>query len=141
MELLKIEHKDFTLSIECAKYSFVSGKAKQNVGEGDLTSTYSWSEEAKVKRLLDNGDEVEIDSQGKPAPAIFFDNTDYPIWVEFGDKVTNARFDSMLQSDSKQFSYHKSHRILTGFINYGNDIGRSVRSRRLRIAPLHSLKR
>ena len=125
MELLKIEHKDFTLSIECAKYSFVSGKAKQNIGEGHLTSTYSWSEEAKVNRILDNGDEVKIKPQDKEAPAIFFDNTDYPIWVEFGPKVTNARFDSMLQSDSKQFSYHKSHRILTGFINYGNDIGRS----------------
>lgn len=125
MELLKIEHKDFTLSIECAKYSFVSGKAKQNIGEGHLTSTYSWSEEAKVNRILDNGDEVKIKPQDKEAPAIFFDNTDYPIWVEFGPKVTNARFDSMLQSDSKQFSYHKSHHILTGFINYGNDIGRS----------------
>ena len=125
MELLKIEHKDFTLSIECAKYSFVSGKAKQNIGEGHLTSTYSWSEEAKVNRILDNGDEVKIKPQDKEAPAIFFDNTDYPIWVEFGAKVTNARFDSMLQSDSKQFSYHKSHHILTGFINYGNDIGRS----------------
>lgn len=126
MELLKIEHEDFTLSIECAKYSFVSGKAKQNVGEQHLTSTYSWSEGVQsVKRYDDNGKEVKIDPRDKEAPAIFFDNTDYPIWVEFGPKVTNARFDSILQSDNRQFSYHKSHRILTGFINYGNDIGRS----------------
>lgn len=126
MELLKIEHEDFTLSIECTKYSDVWAKAKRNVGEQNLTSTYSWTEGVKsVKRFLDNGDEVEIAPQDKSALAIFFDQTDYPIWVEFDAGVTNARFASILQSDNERFSYHKSHRILTGFINFGNDIGRS----------------
>lgn len=126
MELLKIEHEDFTLSIECTKYSDVWAKAKQYVGEPHLTSTYSWTEGVKsVKRLLDSGDEVEIAPQDKSALAIFFDHTDYPIWVEFDAGVTNARFASILQSDNERFSYHKSHRILTGFINFGNDIGRS----------------
>ena len=84
MELLKIEHEDFTLSIECTKYSDVWAKAKQYVGEQNLTSTYSWTEGVKsVKRLLDNGDDVEIAPQDKSALAIFFDHTDYPIWVEF----------------------------------------------------------
>ena len=126
MELLKIEHEDFTLSIECTKYSDVWAKAKQYVGEPHLTSTYSWTEGVKsVKRLLDNGDELCIVPQDKSALAIFFDHTDYPIWAEFDSEVTNVRFASILQSDNERFSYHKRHRILTGFINFGNDIGHS----------------
>lgn len=126
MELLRIEHTDFTLSIECTKYDDVWAKAKQYVGEKHLTSTYSWSEGVKsVKRHIEDGIEVDIAPHDKQAPAIFFDHTDYPIWVEFGQGVTNARFASILQSDNERFSYHRSHRILTGFINFGNDVGRS----------------
>lgn len=125
MELLKIEHEDFTLSIECTRYNDVWIKAKQHVGEQNLTSTYSWTEGVlSVKRHLDNGGELEISPHDKFAPAIFFDNTDYPIWGEFDSRVTNVRFASTLQSDNERFNYHKSRHILAGFINFGNDIGR-----------------
>lgn len=126
MELLKIEHEDFTLSIECTRYNDVWTKAKQHVGEQNLTSTYSWTEGVQsVKRYLDDGGELEISPHDKFAPAIFFDNTDYPIWGEFDSRVTNVRFASILQSDNERFNYHKSRHILAGFINFGNDIGRS----------------
>ena len=77
-----------------------------------------------VKRFNDDGSETEI-VQGTPAPAIFFDNADYPIWVEFSERVTDAAFGSMLRSDNERFAYRKRRRILSGFINFGNDIGRS----------------
>lgn len=126
MELLKIEHADFTLSVECTKYADIWARAKQYVGEENLTSTYSWSEGVKsVIKHIDNGAQVEIVPHDKNAPAIFFDHADYPIWVEFESGVTNVRYASQLQSENEHFSYHKSHRILTGFINFGNDIGRS----------------
>lgn len=126
MELLKIEHTDFTLSIECTKYDRNWAKAKQYVGEENLTSTYSWSEGVEsVQMQVEEEDVVTIIPYDKSAPAIFFDNTDYPIWVEFKSQVTHPRFASILQSDNERFSYHKNHRILTGFINFGNDIGRS----------------
>ena len=123
MELLTIEHKDFTMIVECTKFDGIWNKAKSNVGEDKLSSTYSWSEGVmSVKRTLDADHEIDIE-QGVPAPATFFDNADYPIWIEFKDYVKDAQFGSILQNDNDRFSFRRH--ILAGFINYKNEIGRS----------------
>ena len=123
MELLIIEHKDFTMIVECTKFDGIWNKAKSNVGEDKLYSTYSWSDGVvSVKRTLDADHEIDIE-QGVPAPATFFDNADYPIWIEFKDYVKDAQFGSILQNDNDRFSFRRH--ILAGFINYNNEIGRS----------------
>lgn len=123
MELLTIEHKDFTMIVECTKFDGIWNKAKSNVGEDKLSSTYSWSEGVvSVKRTLDADHEIDIE-QGVPSPATFFDNADYPIWIEFKDYVKDAQFGSILQNDNDRFSFRRH--ILAGFINYKNEIGRS----------------
>lgn len=123
MELLIIEHKDFTMIVECTKFDGIWNKAKSNVGEDKLYSTYSWSEGVvSVKRTLDADHEIDIE-QGVPAPATFFDNADYPIWIDFKDYVKDAQFGSILQNDNDRFSFRRH--ILAGFINYKNEIGRS----------------
>ena len=123
MELLTIEHKDFTMIVECTKFDGIWNKAKSNVGEDKLYSTYSWSEGVmSVKRTLNVDHEIDIE-QGVPAPATFFDNADYPIWIEFKDNVKDAQFGSILQNDNDRFSFRRH--ILAGFINYKNEIGRS----------------
>lgn len=123
MELLTIEHKDFTMIVECTKFDGIWNKAKSNVGEDKLYSTYSWSEGVvSVKRALDADHETDIE-QDVPAPATFFDNADYPIWIEFKDYVKDAQFGSILQNDNDRFTFRRH--ILAGFINYKNEIGRS----------------
>lgn len=123
MELLTIEHKDFTMIVECTKFDGIWNKAKSNVSEDKLYSTYSWSDGVvSVKRTLDADHEIDIE-QGVPAPATFFDNADYPIWIEFKDYVKDAQFGSILQNDNDRFSFRRH--ILAGFINYNNEIGRS----------------
>lgn len=123
MELLTIEHKDFTMIVECTKFDGIWNKAKSNVGEDKLYSTYSWSEGVvSVKRTLAANHEIDIE-QGIPAPATFFDNANYPIWIEFKDYVKDAQFGSILQNDNDRFSFRRH--ILAGFINYKNEIGRS----------------
>ena len=123
MELLTIEHKDFTMIVECTKFDGIWNKAKSNVGEDKLYSTYSWSDGiVSVKRTLDADHEIDIE-QGVPAPATFFDNADYPIWIEFKDYVKEAQFGSILQNDNDRFTFRRH--ILAGFINYKNEIGRS----------------
>lgn len=123
MELLTIEHKDFTMIVECTKFDGIWNKAKSNVGEDKLYSTYSWSDGVvSVKRTLDADHEIDIE-QGVPAPATFFYNADYPIWIEFKDYVKDAQFGSILQNDNDRFSFRRH--ILAGFINYKNEIGRS----------------
>lgn len=123
MELLTIKHQDFTMSIECGKFDAIWDKAVRNVGEENLTSNYSWTDGVvSVVRQDEDGNEQNV-KQGESAPAIFFDNAEYPIWVEFGSHVKDARFGSMLQGDNENFSFRRG--ILAGFINYGNDIGKS----------------
>lgn len=125
MDLLKIKHCDFTMFIECAKFNDIWEKAKRNVGEDSLTSTYTWSKGVESVHILTEGEEPQALKQGESAPAIFFDNAEYPIWVEFREGVQTAQFGSMLESDNDRFSFHKRGRVLSGFINYGNEIGRS----------------
>lgn len=123
MELLTIEHKDFTMIVESTKFDGIWNKAKSNVGEDKLYSTYSWSDGVvSVKRTLDADHEIDIE-QSVPAPATFFDNANYPIWIEFKDYVKDAQFGSILQNDNDRFSFRRH--ILAGFINYKNEIGRS----------------
>lgn len=122
MELLTIRHTDFTMSIECGKFEAIWAKAMRHIGEQGLFSTYSWSEGVMaVTRMTEEG-EQEI-AKGEVAPAVFFENVDYPIWVDFNQEVTEAQFGSELQGDNERFTFRRF--LLAGFLNYGNDIGRS----------------
>ena len=118
MELLTIQHEDFTLYVECSKYEAIWGKAIRNVGEDNLLTTYTWTDGVKSATI---GDETL--ENGSQARAVFFDNAEYPVWVEFGTQVSKAQFGSMLQADNDRFIF-RGH-TLAGFINYGNEIGRS----------------
>ena len=118
MELLTIQHEDFTMYVECSKYEAIWGKAVRNVGRENLLTTYTWTD--GVKSAMLNDEPIE---NGKQAQAVFFDNAEYPIWVDFGTHVSKAQFGSMLQADNDRFCFRG--RTLAGFINYGNEIGRS----------------
>lgn len=121
MELLTIRHKDFELSIESTKFDVTWEKAKNNVGEDALLSSYSWSDGVESVILLKGSNKEMPIEQGVPTKAVFFDNTDYPVWVDFKDYVKNAQFGSILQSDNERFTFHRH--ILAGYLNYGNEIG------------------
>ena len=123
MELLTIHHQDFTMSIECTKFMGIWGKAVQNVGKDKLTSRYTWSDGVeKVVKYNEGGQEEELIG-GEEASAIFFDNADYPIWVDFKSYVKHAEFGSMLKNENERFSFRKN--VLAGFVNYNNEIGKS----------------
>ena len=123
MELLTIHHQDFTMSIECTKFMGILGKAVQNVGKDKLTSRYTWSDGVeKVVKYNEGGQEEEL-MGGEEASAIFFDNADYPIWVDFKSYVKHAEFGSILKNENERFSFRKN--VLAGFVNYNNEIGKS----------------
>ena len=116
MDLLRVEHDDFTLFVECQKFADVFDRAKENIQPESLTSQYCWSE--GVRRVV--LDEMSL-SQKEIAPAVFFDNTDYSVWVDFNIPVKKAQYLSSRQDDCEHFSFRKN--ILSGFLNFGNDIG------------------
>ena len=118
MELLTVRHQDFTMYVECTKFDGIWHKAQNTVGEEHLLSTYTWSE--GVESVERDGQPI---AQGEKAPAVFFDNAEYPVWVEFKSYVSKAQFGSILQNDNDRFTFRRG--VLAGFINYGNDIGKS----------------
>ena len=69
MELLTIKHQDFEMIVECTKFDDIWRKAKNNVGEEGLHSTYSWSEGVASVTLSNHiGERVAIeDNQQAPA--------------------------------------------------------------------------
>lgn len=125
MDLLTLIHEDFELNIGCDKFEGVYGKARRNIGDEHLISTYSWSEDIQSATLTDADGTDHTLEKGQSAPAMFFDNTEYPIWVEFKDNVSDAAIGSALQSENDRFSFHCRRNVLSGFLNYGNEIGRS----------------
>lgn len=111
------------MTIECSKFDDIWRKAKNNIGEDALLSSYSWSDGVKsVVRHSDDNQTQEIEYNTK-ALAIFFDNAEYPIWVEFDSNVKKAEFGSILRSENENFSFRRG--VLAGFLNYGNEIGKS----------------
>ncbi len=111
------------MTIECSKFDDILRKAKNNIGEEALLSSYSWSDGVEsVERHIDDKQWQKIEFN-KPAPAVFFDNAEYPIWVEFNKNVKKADFGSILRSENENFSFRRG--VLAGFLNYGNEIGRS----------------
>ncbi|GAB6983278.1 hypothetical protein JCM15908A_16530 [Prevotella dentasini JCM 15908] len=110
------------MSIECSKFDAIWGKAVQNIGAARLLSTYTWTDGVESVVRSDDSGEVQL-QQGQAAPAVFFDNADYPVWVEFANGVREASFGSMLQSENERFGFRRG--ILAGFVNYGNEVGRS----------------
>lgn len=123
MDLLTVEHEDFTLSVVCQNFDRIWGKATKNVGIENLNTTYSWSDPKAKVSLANAGKELVHIEQNQSAPAIFFDNADYPIWVDFNKNVSIAEFGSNLLSENEKFGLRKN--ILSGCINYKNEIGRS----------------
>lgn len=99
MDLLTINHRDFTMQIDCDKFHTIWNKAVANVHEENLYATYGWSDGVESVKLGDNS--IGLGAQSK---AVFFDNADYPLWVEFKGGVREAWFNTANNSRKFQIS-------------------------------------
>ena len=126
MDLLRITHNDFTLTVECTQFQRVWDKGVRILGREKLTSSYHWNEGVRKVVLVQEGVERDIAQDDAGAPAVFFEQTDYSVWVDFTNpNVTKAWFDSPRKDVGDRFSWKESKQLLAGFLNYGNEIGRA----------------
>lgn len=122
MELLRIEHEDFILTVESTRFEPIWQKGVENLGREKLTSTYHWSEGVKSASFEGRTLLPDVETE----PAIFFEQTDYSVWVDFTNgKVTEACFDSTRKDVNERFTWKKEKRVLAGFLNYQNEVGRA----------------
>ena len=124
MDLLRIEHEDFTLTVESTQFQRMWDKGVSVLGGEKLVSSYRWSGGVEHVLLMHDNAEREIvkDIADK---AVFFEQTDYSVWVDFKKKVTKAWFDSPRKDVNDRFSWKESKQLLAGYLNYGNEIGRA----------------
>lgn len=126
MNILRITHDDFVLTFECNSLQRVWEKGCKRLGAYCLTSTYAWSDECVVERTDESERTIgTITQEAENQEAYFFEQTDYSIWMEFQDGTTDAWLDTPRQDVNERFSWKKTQRILMGFVNYGNEIGRA----------------
>lgn len=126
MDLFRIEHKDFTLTVESTQFQRMWDKGVSILGGAKLISSYRWSEGVQKVVLAQEGAECEIVQDDAEVPAVFFEQTDYSVWVDFtNSKVTKAWFDSPRKDVNDRFSWKESKQLLAGYLNYGNEIGRA----------------
>ena len=125
MDLLRIIHDDFTLTVESTQFQQMWDKGIGILGKEKLFSTYSWSEGVKRVVLMHEGAEQELAKDASDTPAVFFEQTDYSVWVDFNKPVTKAWFDSPRRDVNDRFSWKANKQLLAGFLNYGNEIGRA----------------
>ena len=121
MDLLRI-----ILTVESTQFQRMWDKGSRILGREKLTSSYLWGEGVQKVVLVREDVEREIVQDDAEAPAVFFEQTYYSVWVDFTNtKVTKAWFDSPRKDVNDRFSWKGSKQLLAGFLNYGNEIGRA----------------
>ena len=125
MDLLRIEHEDFTLTVESTQFQRMWNKGERILGRKRLKSPYRWSEGVEHVMIVQDDTEREIERDNADEDALFFEQTDYSVWVDFKKKTTKAWFDSPRKDVNDHFSWKESKQLLAGFLNYGNEIGRA----------------
>lgn len=125
MDLLRIEHEDFTLTVESTQFQRMWNKGERILGRERLKSPYRWSEGVEHVMIVQDDTEREIERDNAGEDALFFEQTDYSVWVDFKKKTTKAWFDSPRKDVNDRFSWKESKQLLAGFLNYGNEIGRA----------------
>jgi len=125
MQIIRVDHTDFTLVIECNNLESTFNKASKrqsqilnatsySVNEGDI-SIYNF-ESGQLEKLVDN----------KTYPLIF-ENKDYFVGITFKDKaaIKTPYIYSKLKEVEEKFFYREDLGFLAGTINFGNDLGKS----------------
>jgi len=125
MQIIKIEHTDFDLVVECNNLEATFRKAKKKQSAiSDATSYYV--NEGKISIYNFELNTLEPLSSEKVHPLIF-ENKEYFIGITF-KKDSNAESPhiySKLKDIADKFYFRKELGFLAGTMNFGNDLGKS----------------
>ena len=119
MALIRIEHDDFVLQVSCGAYDALYAEAKRNIAEDALWASYACSDQVEPQFFsADDAEGVPLDKR-----AFFFDNADYGVFVQTrnGAVAPSSAFVSVAMNGRMQ---RFGNDILTGTLNFGNDIGK-----------------
>jgi hypothetical protein len=125
MQVIEVEHTDFTLVIECNNIESTFAKAQKK--QSQILSSTSYSVNQGDISIFDfESRQLEKLSVGNTHPLIF-ENKDYFVGITFKDKtsIKSPYVYSKLREVEEKFFYREELGFLAGTINFGNDLGRS----------------
>lgn len=125
MEVFRIEHIDFVITVSSKGFSKAFNKA-------EIRQSTFWEATKYIYKLGDatifnpiKNALVNLPS-GKVWP-VFFENADYFFDIDFKDinKNYHPKTISKLREIEEKFNYRENHKLLSGTVNFGNNIGSS----------------
>lgn len=125
MQIIKVEHIDFDLVIECNNLQTTFNKAQKKQSQ-ILTATSYLVNEGNISIYnFESKSLVQLNSD-KSYPLIF-ENKDYFIGITFKNKalIQSPYIYSKLKEVEEKFFYREELGFLAGTINFGNDLGKS----------------
>lgn len=125
MQVLKVEHIDFDLVIECNNLEATFNKAKKKQSQIMNSTSYSVNEgEISIYNFESNTLEPLIFEKTYP---LVFENKDYFIGITFkkDSNIKSPHIYSKLKDVEEKFFYREELLFLAGTINFGNDLGKS----------------
>lgn len=125
MQLIKIEHIDFVMVIECNNLEAAFNKA-QKKQPGILTST-NYSANEGIISIYDFETKTLLPYSAEDTYPLIFENKDYFLGITFKNKSTvqKPHIYSKIKEVEEKFFYREELGFLAGTINFGNDLGKS----------------
>ncbi len=124
MQIIKVEHNDFDLVIECNNLESSFKKAKQKQSQ-ILTSTSYFVNQGRI--LIYSFETNRLEPPVNKTHPLIFENKDYFIGITFKEKksIKSPFIYSKLKEVEEKFFYRSELGFLAGTINFGNDLGKS----------------
>lgn len=125
MEVVKLEHADFKLTVETRQLELSYAKAQKRIHHIDTASSYQFPSNCALE-LWHPNNELQAYQPGALAHPVFFENRLYHINIEFNESITAARVVSRNKDWEEAFILKKIGHVLVlmGAINFGNEIGK-----------------
>lgn len=125
MQIIKVEHIDFDMVIECNNLESTFNKAQKKQSQILTATSYSVNQ-GKISICNFESRHLESLTSDKTYPLIF-ENKDYFIGVTFKSKsaIQSPYIYSKLKEVEEKFFYREELGFLAGTINFGNDLGKS----------------
>lgn len=125
MQIIKVEHNDFDMVIECNNLESTFNKAQKKQTQILTATSYSVNQgKISVHNFASKHLERLITLKTYP---LIFENKDYFIGITFKNKtaVNSPYIYSKLKEVEEKFFYREELGFLAGTINFGNDLGKS----------------
>jgi hypothetical protein len=125
MQVIKVEHTDFMLVIECNNIETTFAKAQKKQAQILNSTSYSVNQgEISILNFESRRLEKLLVVETHP---LIFENKDYFVGITFKDKmsINTPYVYSKLKELEDKFFYREDLGFLAGTINFGNDLGKS----------------